>query len=67
MKPIFTFHHISINFEHYYISSIFKNSFDRLYSLLSLRSIKYGLNFYDSHKANINCVMKEKLIAFLLF
>ena len=38
------------------------------YWLLVLRSIKYGLDFYDSHKASINRVMKEKkMIAFLLF
>ena len=28
--------------------------------LLALRSIKYGLDFYDSHKASINRVMKGK-------
>ena len=37
------------------------------YWLLALRSIKYGLDFYDSHKAGISRVMKKKLIAFLLF
>ena len=31
------------------------------YWLLALRSIKYGLDFYDSHKAGINRVMKEKI------
>ena len=36
--------------------------------LLALRSIKYGLDFYDSHKASINRVMKEKIdsIPFIL-
>ena len=31
------------------------------YWLLALRSIKYGLDFYDTHKAGINRVMKEKI------
>ena len=31
------------------------------YLLLALRSIKYGLDSYDSHKAGINRVMKEKI------
>ena len=31
------------------------------YWLVAVRSIKYGLGFYDSHKAGINCVMKEKI------
>ena len=31
------------------------------YWLLALRSIKYGLDFPDSHKASINRVMKEKI------
>ena len=31
------------------------------YWLFALRSIKYGLDFYDSHKARINRVMKEKI------
>ena len=31
------------------------------YRLLALWSIKYGLDFYDSHKASISCVMKEKV------
>ena len=29
--------------------------------LLALRSIKYELDFYDSHKAGINRLMKEKI------
>ena len=31
------------------------------YWLLALRSIKYGLDFYDSHKTSINRVMKEEV------
>ena len=31
------------------------------YWLLALRSIKYGLDFHDTHKASINRVMKEKI------
>ena len=30
------------------------------YWLLALRSIKYGRHFYDSRKASINRVIKEK-------
>ena len=37
------------------------------YWLLALRSMKYGLDFYDSHKASINRVMKEKTDSILLF
>ena len=29
--------------------------------LLALRSIKYELDFYDSHKAGVNRLMKEKI------
>ena len=31
-----------------------------IYWLLALRSIKYGLGFYDSHNISIKRVMKEK-------
>ena len=31
------------------------------YWLLALRSIKYGLDFYGSHKAGINRVIKERI------
>ena len=57
MKAIFTSHNSSINFEHYYISSI--NLFDRLLAPCTT-VYQYGLGFYDSHKASINRVMKEK-------